>query len=75
MSAKVSAVLETVYASLRNDNEGIDVLIDQLREALAAEDMKEVAVDPQRLPHPNRQGRKMMQAYFKKRGVAVVFKE
>lgn len=63
--------LENVYASLTNDNEDIDLHIAALKEALGGE--KDVTVDPARLPLNNRQGRKMMQSYFKKRGVNVTF--
>lgn len=63
--------LENVYASLINDNEDIDQHIAALKTALGGE--KDVTVDPARLPQNNRQGRKMMQSYFKKRGVIVTF--
>lgn len=63
--------LENIYASLMNDNEDIDTHIGVLKNALGAE--KSVIVDPARLPQNNRQGRKMMQSYFKKRGVTVTF--
>lgn len=63
--------LENVYASLTNDNEDIDLHIAALKSALGGE--KAVTIDPARLPQNNRQGRKMMQSYFKKRGVIVTF--
>ncbi len=63
--------LENIYASLMNDNEDIDTHIVALKNAIGAE--KSVIVDPARLPQNNRQGRKMMQSYFKKRGVTVTF--
>lgn len=66
--------LEDVYASLNNDNEDIDLRIDALKAALKASGEKAVTVDPDRLAQNNRQGRKMMQSYFKKRGVTVMFK-
>lgn len=69
----VKNALEGVYNSLKNDNEEIDVHIDLLKIALEAEGNKEVIVDPMRLAQNNRQGRKTMQAYFKKRGVEVIF--
>jgi hypothetical protein len=71
----VERALENVYASLRNDNEDIDTHIGHLKAALAASGQKEVVVDNARLVQNNRQGRKMMQAYFKKRGVTVTFSE
>lgn len=63
--------LENIYASLNNDNEDIDLHIANLKKALAPE--KTVTVDPARLAHNNREGRKMMQSYFKRRGVIVTF--
>ncbi len=41
--------------------------------ALAAEGLKEAVVEPARLAQNNRQGRKLMQSYFKKKGVTVTF--
>lgn len=69
----VAQALEAVYESLKQDNLDIDQHIDDLKAALAAEGKKEVAVEPARLAQNNRQGRKMMQSYFKKRGVTVTF--
>jgi hypothetical protein len=65
--------LENVYQSLRDDNLDIDTHITALKAALAASGKKEAEVDPAKLVQNNRQGRKMMQSYFKKRGVTVVF--
>lgn len=71
----VADILEDIYASLYNDNENIDGLIADLKTALGSAGQKEVTVDPARLVQNNRQGRKMMQSYFKKRGVTVSFSE
>mgnify|MGYP000110661854 CR=1 FL=1 len=71
----VADVLEDIYASLHNDNENIDALIADLKSSLAAAGQKEAVVEPGRLVQNNRQGRKMMQSYFKKRGVAINFGE
>ncbi len=71
----VSEALEHIYASLANDNVEIDLRIRDLKAALAAEGQKEAVVEPARLAQNNRQGRKMMQSYFKKRGVTVTFAE
>lgn len=71
----VSDILEDIYASLHNDNENIDTLIADLKVSLAAAGQKEAVVEPARLVQNNRQGRKMMQSYFKKRGVAINFGE
>ncbi|MDD9900544.1 MAG: hypothetical protein OXT65_06160 [Alphaproteobacteria bacterium] len=64
-------VLEKIYTALINDNEGIDDCIAELK----ATGQKSIAVDPARLVQNNRQGRKTLQAYFKKRGVSVTFTE
>lgn len=74
-ASNVSTILEDIYASLKNDNEDIDTHIQNLRAALAAQGQKSVTIEPAKLVQNNRQGRKTMQAYFKKRGVAVVFSE
>ncbi|MFO0389946.1 MAG: hypothetical protein ACK502_09565 [Alphaproteobacteria bacterium] len=74
-NAAINKALDDVYASLHNDNEGIDEKILALKIALFAEGKKSFEADPARLPHPNRQGRKMMQSYFKKRGLMVTFPE
>ena len=69
----VEQALEAVYASLANDNEDIDLHILNLKTALNAAGQKSVGVNPERLVQNNRAGRKMMQSYFKKRGVSVTF--
>lgn len=66
--------LENIYVSLQNDNLDIDVHIDALKSALATSGQKIVEVDPARLAQNNRQGRKMMESYFRKRGVLITFK-
>ncbi len=65
--------IEAIYESIHNDNEDIDNRIKALKSALEGEGKKEAVFKADRLAMNNRQGRKMMQTYFKKRGVAVVF--
>jgi hypothetical protein len=65
--------LENIYASLRDDNRDLDAHIGVLKAVLAREGLKEAVFEPARLAQNNRQGRKMMQAYFRKRGVVVSF--
>ena len=72
-NAALDKALEAIYASLKNDNEDIDARILALKIILHAQKLKSVDVDPAKLAQPNRQGRKMMQSYFKKRGVTVNF--
>jgi hypothetical protein len=73
MSKEVTQALEAVYTSLHADNEGLDGRIAELKAALTAAGQKSILVEPTKLPQNNRQGRKMMQTYFKKRGVVVEF--
>ena len=72
-ASNVEQATEAVYHSLANDNQDIDLHIDNLRSALAAEGKKEAVIDPARLVQNNRSGRKLMQSYFKRRGVKIVF--
>lgn len=72
-SKEITAALENVYKSLHADNDGLDDRIAELKGVLAKAGEKSVLVEPTKLPQNNRQGRKMMQTYFKKRGVAVEF--
>lgn len=74
-NAALDKALDDIYASLKNDNEELDARILALKIILYAEKAKSVEVDPTRIPQPNREGRKMMQSYFKKRGVIVTFAE
>lgn len=65
--------IESVFDSLENDNHEIDDRIKELKDALEAEGRKEAVLDPERLVQNNREGRKRLQSYFKRRGVDVVF--
>ena len=69
----VTEALEEIYASLIDDNIELDERIKALKVALAEAGQKEVVVEPSRLAQNNRQGRKTMQSYFKKKGVNVTF--
>lgn len=73
MTLNKEQAIENVYASLQNSNEDIESHINALKPLLDAG--KEFIVDADRLPQNNRQGRKMMQSYFKKRGINVIFKQ
>ena len=66
---------ESIYASLRADNADIDTHIATLKAALAREGTKQAVFDPTKLAQNNRQGRKLMQAYFRQRGVSVSFSD
>lgn len=69
----LTEAIDNVYASLKANNADIDVHIAALKAAMARDGVKEAVFDPARLAQNNRQGRKTMQAYFKKRGVTVGF--
>ncbi len=65
--------IEAIYNSLFNDNKNIDEHIKNLRKTMKSEGLKKVKLDPSRLVQNNREGRKRLQSYFKKRGVLVEF--
>lgn len=69
----VSAAIDAIYESIRNDNADLDQHIAALKAAMAKEGVKEAVFETAKLAQPNRQGRKLMQAYFKKKGIAVSF--
>ena len=71
----VEQILENIYTSLQNDNEGIDAHIHEMKVALSANNQPSVEIESSRLVQNNRQGRKLMQSYFKKRGVSIIFTE
>lgn len=75
MSDAVSQALDKVYACLHDNNTGIDAAIAELKTALAAKGEKVAIVDKSKIAQNDRVGRRMMQSYFKKRGVAVEFAE
>lgn len=65
--------INEIYESLRNDNADLDLRISELKDALKAEDKKEAIFEADKLAQNNRQGRKLMQAYFRQRGVKITF--
>ncbi|QKC99107.1 hypothetical protein [Mesorhizobium sp. NZP2298] len=71
----VAEATENIYASLRADNADIDAHIATLKAALTREGTKEAVFDPTKLAQNNRSGRKLMQAYFRQRGVSVKFSD
>ncbi len=71
----VAEAIDHVYASIRDDNRDLDAQIAALRAALAREGRTEAVFDPTKLAQNNRHGRKLMQAYFRQRGVKVAFAE
>nr|WP_210334038.1 hypothetical protein [Mesorhizobium sangaii] len=60
---------------MRADNADIDAHIATLKAALTREGVKQAVFDPTKLAQNNRSGRKLMQAYFRQRGVSVRFSD
>ena len=71
MALTLDQALENIYQSLHNNNMDIDDHIKALKETMAADGATEVTMESAKLAQNNRQGRKMLQSYFKKRGVDV----
>lgn len=69
----LTAAVDNIYASLAANNEELDNHIAALKTVLAREGLKEAVFEPARLAQNNRSGRKLMQAYFRKKGVTVSF--
>ena len=69
----LNAAIDNIYASLAANNEELDTHIAALKGVLARDGLKEAVFEPAKLAQNNRQGRKLMQAYFRKKGVAVGF--
>ncbi|MER9025334.1 hypothetical protein NKI01_22545 [Mesorhizobium sp. M0815] len=69
----VAETTDSIYASLRANNADIDAHIAALKAALTREGIEQAVFDPARLAQNNRSGRKLMQAYFRQRGVSVRF--
>lgn len=69
----VAEAIDGIYQSINADNADLDQHIATLKASLAREGVKEAVFDPAKLAHGNRSGRKLMQAYFRQRGVTVKF--
>lgn len=69
----LAEAIEAIYASLAADNADLNTHIANLKAAMAREGAKEAVFEPGRLAQNNRVGRKTMQAYFRQKGVKVVF--
>lgn len=64
---------DNIYTAIKNDNEDLDIHIAALKTVMKREGIKEAVFEPGKLAQSNRQGRKIMQSYFKKKGVIVSF--
>jgi hypothetical protein len=69
----VSAAIDAIYVSLKENNAELLPRIAALKAAMAREGVTEAVFDPARIAQNNRQGRKLMQAFFRQKGVKVVF--
>lgn len=69
----VTEAIDNIYASLKADNADLDQHIAALKAAMVREGQDTAVFEPAKLAQNNRQGRKLMQAYFRKRGVTVAF--
>jgi len=69
----LAQAIDNIYASIKADNEDLDTHIAALKAAMTREGANEAVFEPGKLAQSNRQGRKLMQAYFRKKGVAVSF--
>jgi len=65
--------IDNIYGSLKADNADLDQHIAALKAVMLRDGVKEAVFEPGRLAQNNRQGRKLMQSYFRKKGVAVGF--
>ncbi|RST85147.1 hypothetical protein EJC49_17305 [Aquibium carbonis] len=70
----VAEATDRIYASIKADNADLDAHIATLKAAMAREGLKEAVFETAKLAENNRSGRKLMQAYFRQRGVKVAFK-
>lgn len=69
----LTQAIDNIYTSIKNDNEDLDTHIAALKAVMKREGAKEAVFDPSKLAQSNRQGRKVMQSYFRQKGVAVRF--
>ena len=69
----VAEATDSIYESLQANNADLDAHIVALKAALAREGVKEAVFDATKLAQGNRSGRKLMQSYFRQRGVSVKF--
>lgn len=71
----IERATEAIYTSLEMNNEDIDLHISNLKNVMKENGLTEAVFKSDRLPVKNREGRKTMQSYFKKRGVKVSFEK
>ncbi len=69
----VQQAIEAIYPLLDGKSDELDPQIAVLKAAMKQEGAKEATFEIGKLAQGNRQGRKLMQSYFRKKGVAVAF--
>jgi len=69
----LTQAVDNIYLSIKNDNEELDSHIAALKAVMKREGIKEAVFDPSKLAQSNRHGRKIMQSYFRQKGVTVSF--
>ena len=69
----LTEAVEAIYASMKENNKELDIHIAALKAAMARDGVQEAVFEPGKLAQNNRQGRKLMQSYFRKKGVPVSF--
>ncbi|CAH0341523.1 MULTISPECIES: hypothetical protein [unclassified Rhizobium] len=65
--------IDNIYVSINKDNEDLDLHVAALKAAMAKEGVKEAVFEPAKLAQSNRQGRKIMQSFFRKKGISISF--
>lgn len=70
----LSEAIDNIYASIKADNKDLLEHMTALKAAMAREGAKEAIFDPTKLAQNNRQGRKLMQAFFRQKGIKIDFK-
>ncbi len=69
----VQNAIDAIYESLKQDNLELDLRIKELKDAMSAAGEKTAMFDANKIAQNNRQGRKLMQSYFKQKGVKIDF--
>ncbi len=69
----VQNAIDAIYESLKQDNFELDLRIKELKDAMVAAGEKTAMFDTNKIAQNNRQGRKLMQSYFKQKGVKIDF--
>lgn len=69
----LAEAIDNIYASIRDNNADLEDHIKALKAAMTRDGVKEAVFEPDKLAQNNRQGRKLMQAYFRQKGIKIGF--